>query len=133
MCSLGVSGNGGMYAKTSHLPCASTAHSGQSRGYSTGSRFGDAAIVAFLIAQVLDGIFTYTGVLRFGPGIEANPVTGWLMRQWGEGPALALAKGVAGGFGVALHLVAVHRVVFALTAVYIGGALVPWAILLFPF
>lgn len=83
------------------------------------------------MAQCLDGVLTYTGVLQFGPGIEANPLMRWLMQQWGEGPGLTLAKSLASGFGIALHLASVHRVVFALTAVYVAGALLPWMILLF--
>jgi hypothetical protein len=128
---LGVTRNAVMYATNSLSQFAPTADFRQPVSYSTGSRFGDAVIIAFLISQLLDGIFTYSGIIQFGPGIEANPIISWLMRQWGEGPALALAKVMAGAFGVALHLVAVHRVVFALTAFYIAGAILPWTIMLF--
>ena len=38
------------------------------------SRFGDFAVLAFLVVQCLDGIFTYLGVTIWGPGIEANPI-----------------------------------------------------------
>ena len=38
------------------------------------SLFGDVVLVAFLVAQVLDGAFTYMGVMTFGLSVEANPV-----------------------------------------------------------
>jgi hypothetical protein len=95
------------------------------------SRFGDIVIVAFLVAQVLDGLFTYLGVKTFGPAAEGNPLLFWLMNSVGEGPALAGAKLMAGTFGIALHLTAVHKVIAVLTLVYIGAALVPWATILF--
>jgi len=63
--------------------CASHADAG---------RFGDLIIVAFLLAQCLDGVFTYVGVMTFGTGIEANPVIAWLMQAFGSGPALTGAK-----------------------------------------
>ena len=49
----------------------------------------------------------------------------------GEGAALATAKGVAGAFGIALHLSAVHRVLAALSAFYVAVAIVPWLAILF--
>ena len=49
----------------------------------------------------------------------------------GHGAALATAKGVAGGLGIALHLAAVHRVVAALAAFYLVVAIVPWIAILF--
>lgn len=120
-----------MYAKTSTPQFYLGSQFRQTRAYSTGSRFGDAVIVLFLISQFLDGVFTYTGVIRFGPGVEANPIMTWLMLQWGEGPALAGAKVIAAVLGMALHLGAVHRVVFLLTAVYVTTAILPWTIVLF--
>jgi uncharacterized membrane protein len=93
--------------------------------------FGNAAIVAFLLAQVLDGALTYVGVQAFGHRVEANPLLAWLMQAVGPGTALASAKAVAAGFGAFLHLVEVHVIVAALTAVYLAAAVVPWTALLF--
>jgi hypothetical protein len=95
------------------------------------SHFGLAILIAFLVAQVLDGMFTYVGVRRFGSVIEANPILSWLMGAFGEGPALAGAKLMASSFGIALHLTAVHRIVAALTLFYLAVAILPWAHILF--
>lgn len=95
------------------------------------SWFGDAALVAFLLAQVLDGALTYQGVVTYGLGVEGNPLLTWLMGFVGEGPALAGAKIIAGSCGIALHRRAVHRVVALLTGVYVAVSIVPWTRLLF--
>jgi hypothetical protein len=93
--------------------------------------FGNLVVIAFLVAQACDGVFTYIGVSVYGPHMEANPVLGWMMEQMGQGVALATAKTVAGAFGIALHLSSVHRVVAALALFYIAVAVVPWVAILF--
>lgn len=93
--------------------------------------FADAVIVVFLVAQILDGIFTYLGVRTFGTSVEANPLIGWLMTTVGEGPALAGAKLMSGTFGIALHLTAVHRWIAILTIFYFAVAILPWIKILF--
>jgi hypothetical protein len=93
--------------------------------------FGNLVVIAFLIAQACDGVFTYVGVSVYGAHVEANPVIGWMMRTMGQGAALATAKGVAGAFGIALHLSSVHRVVAVLALFYITVAVVPWVAILF--
>ena len=90
------------------------------------SRFGDAAIVAFLLAQILDGIFTYVGVNTFGLGVEANPLIAGLMASFGQGAALLGAKSVAGALGVCLHLRKIHAAVALLAGFYMAVAIVPW-------
>lgn len=95
------------------------------------STFGDAVLVAFLMAQALDGVFTYVGVVTFGPSVEGNPLMASLMASVGHGPALAAAKLVAGTLGVALHLSHVHRLVALLTGLYLAAAIIPWTALLF--
>jgi hypothetical protein len=94
-------------------------------------RFGDVALVAFLLVQALDGVLTYVGVSTYGPHIEGNPVVAWLIACLGRGPALATAKLAAGGFGVALHLSSVHRAVAVLAAFYLAVAVIPWVALLY--
>lgn len=86
---------------------------------------------AFLLTQILDGIFTYTGVSIFGIAAEGNPLLAWLMTSYGELIALAGAKILAACCGVALYLLGVDRLLAVLTLVYIGGALIPWTIVLF--
>jgi hypothetical protein len=95
------------------------------------SGFGLFVLFAFLVAQVLDGAFTYVGVRRFGSMAEANPLLSWSIAAFGEGPALAGAKLMASTFGIALHLTAVHRIVAALTVFYVAVAILPWAHILF--
>lgn len=95
------------------------------------SLFGDVVVIAFLVAQLLDGVFTYVGITTFGPSIEANPLMTWLILTVGEIPALAGAKTIAIAFGMMLHLTSVHRVVAVLTGLYLAFAVIPWAHLLF--
>lgn len=92
----------------------------------TSPRFGDAVILAFFMAQALDGVFTYIGVATMGRDIEANPLLHWLMGTTGHGLALAIAKFSAAGFGIVLHLTRVHRAVALLTLLYLAVAIVPW-------
>ena len=94
------------------------------------SLFGDAVVVAFLVMQCLDGIFTYLGVGIWGPSIEANPIVASAMTAGGPTVGLFGAKLVAIGFGMMLHLRRVHNVVALLAAIYFVVAIVPWAALL---
>ena len=94
------------------------------------SRFGDAVIVLFLLAQAADGVMTYVGVTTLGVHLEANPLLASLMMLFGQGTAVAGAKLVASGLGISLHLLGVHRVLAVLTGVYIVAAVLPWAGLL---
>jgi uncharacterized membrane protein len=93
--------------------------------------FGDVVLVAFLLAQAFDGVFTYVGVSLYGPDIEGNPLVAWLMATIGEGAGLATAKVTAGFFGILLHVSGVHRVVALLTLFYLVVAIAPWATILF--
>ena len=87
-------------------------------------------LVLFLLAQCLDGVFTYVGVKTFGMGVEANPLIAALMLEFGAGAALIAAKTVAGVLGIALHLRHVHGAVAALTLFYAAVALGPWTAIL---
>jgi hypothetical protein len=93
--------------------------------------FGNLVVIAFLLAQASDGVLTYVGVSIYGVSIEGNPILGWMMGTLGHGVALTAAKGVAGAFGILLHLGSVHKVVAALTAFYFAVAVVPWVAILF--
>lgn len=92
-------------------------------------RFGDIAVLGFLLVQCLDGVFTYLGVCLWGPGVEANPIISSAVASAGLGAGLAGTKLAAMGFGILLHLHRVHTVVALLTAVYVGGAIVPWTVM----
>jgi uncharacterized membrane protein len=95
------------------------------------SRFGDAVLVVFLLAQCFDGVFTYVGVQTFGMGIEANPIVAGLMLHFGHGTGLIGAKMVAAALGITLHLRRVHVAVALLAVFYLGAAVVPWTAILF--
>ena len=99
----------------------------------TRSRFGDLALLLFLLAQASDGVLTYVGVSIYGLHMEGNPLIAWLMAAMGEGPALAAAKVTAGFFGIALHLSAVHKAVALLAVIYLTAAVIPWMAILFYF
>ncbi len=103
---------------------------GHSRA-TNGELFGNVALVAFLLAQLLDGLLTYAGITMYGAHMEANPLIGWLIAALGEGPALAVAKLAAGGFGIALHLSSVHKAVALLAGFYLAVAVLPWVAILF--
>jgi hypothetical protein len=99
-------------------------------GWTRSRRFGDVALVAFLLCQLLDGALTYVGVVNFGEHIESNPLMLSFMAAVGHGPALATAKVTAGALGILLHLRQVHGVIAALTGVYFMVAILPWTLLL---
>ncbi len=92
--------------------------------------FGDTVIVLFLLSQALDGIFTYLGLQQFGLSAEANPLIVSVIPVLGQGMAVAAAKVFAATLGVVLHLRGVHRAVAVLTLLYVGLAVVPWAVML---
>jgi hypothetical protein len=88
--------------------------------------FGDVIVIAFVLAQGLDGVFTYLGVRVWGLTAEANPLVTSAVLTAGLGPGLAGVKLLAVGCGIALHLFRVHNVLALLTAIYVAGALIPW-------
>ena len=96
---------------------------------STNSRFGDIAVITFMVVQALDGVLTYLGVHIWGPSIEANPLISSAVSFAGVGTGVAIAKLFAVGLGMILHLRRVHGVVALLTAFYLAVAIVPWAML----
>jgi uncharacterized protein DUF5658 len=93
------------------------------------SRFGDIAVVTFMVVQALDGVLTYLGVHIWGPTVEANPLISSAVAFAGPGTGVAMAKLFAVGLGMVLHLRRVHGVVALLTAFYLAVAIVPWAML----
>lgn len=95
------------------------------------SLFGDLVLVAFLLFQCFDGVFTYIGVATYGVSIEANPLIASLMHSLGHGTALALAKVLAAALGICLHLREIHGAVAVLAAFYLVVAILPWTMILF--
>jgi hypothetical protein len=101
----------------------------EASGEDRSARFGNVAVICFLVVQALDGSLTYLGVSTWGLGIEGNPLVSSAMAYAGWGPGLAAAKLVAVGFGILLHLHRVHHLVAMLTAFYIVVAILPWTAL----
>ena len=95
------------------------------------SLFGDAVLIVFLLAQCLDGVFTYVGVKTYGIGVEANPLIATLMTYVGHGTALMGAKSLAGLLGIGLHIGQVHNAVAMLAVFYLAVAVFPWISILF--
>jgi hypothetical protein len=96
----------------------------------THETFGNIVIVVFLIAQVLDGAFTYLGVTAFGLS-EGNPLIAYYMSHHGVGPSLTVAKALAVVCSMVLHLLGLHRTLGLLTLMYLSMAVLPWTYLLF--
>ena len=92
--------------------------------------FGNLVIVLFLVAQVLDGAFTYLGVAAFGL-TEGNPIIAYYMKHHGLGPSLTAAKVLAVVCSMVLHLIGMHRTLALLTLMYLSLAVLPWTYLLF--
>jgi hypothetical protein len=94
------------------------------------SLFGAAILIAFVIAQLCDGVLTYIGVHTFGLDIEANPIVGWYIGALGVGIALVAAKTLAIACALLLYRFALYRTIGALTVIYFTMAVHPWVSLL---
>ena len=92
--------------------------------------FGNVVILLFLIAQVLDGAFTYLGISAFGLS-EGNPLIAYYIRNHGVGPSVTAAKALAVVCSMVLHLLGLHRTLGLLTLMYLSLAVLPWTYLLF--
>jgi hypothetical protein len=90
--------------------------------------FGNCAIVLFLACQILDGLLTYFALSAHGPQLEGNPIIRLLISFLGIEAALILAKAIASGFGMILHLIEVHTAIALLSALYLALAVVPWTL-----
>ena len=99
------------------------------RSYDPSNFWGDVVIVGYLIAQCLDGVLTYLGVRIWGVHVEANPLISSVIGLAGVAGGVIIAKAVAVGFGVVLHLRRVHTPVAVLTIVYLTVAILPWTAL----
>jgi hypothetical protein len=97
------------------------------------NQFGDVVTIAFLATQVLDGYLTYRGIQDLGLGveIEGNPLVALAIAALGVRVALILFKTVASLCGLLLHTHRYHRVLAALTALYVVAAIGPWTVLLY--
>ena len=94
------------------------------------SSFGNAMLLAFIVAQALDGGLTYIGIATFGASAEANPVVAWYVSVFGVAGGLALVKALAIACAATLHATERHRILAGLTALYLAAAVLPWTRLL---
>ena len=87
--------------------------------------------------QILDGIFTLSGVHLHGVQIEGNFLIRSLMHLWGPAAAVIFVKTVAVGVVLALtalsaRVIWIPRALRVVAAIYFFCAILPWsAILLF--
>jgi len=84
-------------------------------------------LALFTAVQVLDAMLTWTGILRFGTGIEANPLLAMSFAHFGTGATLGAAKLFAIACALVLHLRSHYLVLSVLTVLYVFGAIVPWS------
>jgi hypothetical protein len=94
------------------------------------SRFGDLAVLVFLLIQALDGVLTYVGIASVGHISEGNPLVAGLMSTMGSEAGLVSAKLWACGLGALLHVSGTHRLLALLAAVYLFAAILPWTAIL---
>ena len=94
------------------------------------SLFGTGTLIAFVVAQLCDGVLTYIGVHTFGQSIEANPILSWYIAAFGAAAALIAAKSLAIACALLLYRFARYRTIGALTVMYFAMAVQPWVNLL---
>ena len=56
------------------------------------SLFGDVVVIAFVLAQCMDGVFTYLGIGIWGPRIEINPLISTAMSTASVAAAASAAR-----------------------------------------
>lgn len=112
----------------------------EERGVKSKSSFccGQVVFIGILLCllQVLDGVFTFIGVSRFGLEIEGNPLVRFLMESFGYATALAGIKGIATLIVLFLIYLAkeiswMNKALSAVSVVYVLTAILPWTYILF--
>ena len=83
-------------------------------------------LLIFLIAQICDGLLTYTAVAVLGVVEEGNMLLATAMQMAGAGPALFGAKAIAAACGLLLYARGLYLVLGVLTGFYMVAAITPW-------
>jgi hypothetical protein len=83
-------------------------------------------LLLFLLAQIFDGLLTYTAVAVLGVVEEGNLLLAAAMQVAGAGPALFGAKTVAAVCGVLLYVRGLYATLGMLTGLYMLAAITPW-------
>jgi hypothetical protein len=86
-------------------------------------------LLLFLVAQLWDGVFTYTAVAAHGVAAEGNVILATWMGLVGPGPTLLVAKAGAALGGVLLYVQGVNRALAGLTLLYAVAAIGPWIVI----
>lgn len=100
-----------------------------SRNSETPGLFGNITIITFVLAQVLDGVFTNWGVGTWGLMMEGNPLVVLLFEIFGVNLVLPVVKLMGIGCGLFIYLYGLHNVVATLTTIYLVFAVLPWTYL----
>jgi hypothetical protein len=82
----------------------------------------------FLIAQLLDALLTYGGVITLGIDVEMNVLLASWMRTVGPGITLAVAKIIACLCGLFLYATARHRMLAIAAGLSLGVGVIPWCV-----
>ncbi len=85
-------------------------------------------LLVFLVAQLFDGLLTYTAVAVLGVVEEGNVLLAAAMQLAGAGPALFGAKTIAALCGVLLYARGLDGVLGLLTGLYMLAAIAPWLV-----
>ena len=86
-----------------------------------------AALALFVSVQLADGVWTASGITRFGPEMEANPLLYFLMTTCGMAGTLVSVKLLTMSSGAFLHFKSQDLALALLTVIYVFGAILPWA------
>ena len=87
--------------------------------------FGNIVVASFVMTQCLDGVFTYV-MITDGVAVEKNPLVNWMMSVMGIELALVAAKTIGIGSGILLYRLAAHRMLLALTVIYLVILMPVW-------
>ena len=82
----------------------------------------------FLLAQLLDALLTYGGVMKLGVDVEMNMILATWMRLVGPAVTLGVAKMIACLCGLFLYSTARHRMLAVAAGLSIGVGVVPWCV-----
>lgn len=85
-------------------------------------------LVVMLIGQVLDGMFTYVGVLSGRP--EGNPICVFAFEHMGLLPGLVFVKVIASACSIQLYSSGHFRMLEFLTILMYVFAVLPWILIL---
>ena len=94
-----------------------------------------AALWILIAFQILDGIFTYSGIGKFGSEIEGNPIVSNLINSLGEIAALSLTKifcilAILMLWSLRKKVLWVGKSLEFICAYYLLFAIIPWTVIL---